>query len=109
MRWVLAIIFATSLGTILLAKEREICLRALILCDSATPTVKTVSYADALRMKKSLENIAYQLKLCPRIRTLVGKNLFFENVKKWVRSIPRSSRDVVFVYYSGYGDIFLYS
>lgn len=87
----------------LLSREHNPSFRALIACDMASQDIRQGSRADLVRMKKSLNAIAQQLKITPKIVTLKGKNFTAKNVAKWLHALPSHTDDIVFFYYSGHG------
>jgi len=102
MKWFLFVFISVFQSTTICAQEKAASLRALIVCDTSTPDFSKSSHADAQRMKESLEGIAYQTGLKLRLNLLEGNTLTAANIQHWVRSLPKSSKDVAFIYYSGH-------
>ena len=103
MKWILLIAVVLIQGAGCFAQDKEPSLRALIIYDSSPSDLKDSYSVDAQRMSKSLESIAYHTKLAFRLKVCKEKNLSLKFLKQWLRGIPSSSQDVVFVYYAGRG------
>ena len=79
------------------------CLRALIVGDTVSKNIRPGSEIDIFRMKKSLSAIAHQIHYQPKIVTLYGKKLSPKRLQRWILSIKKNSRDIVFFYFTGHG------
>jgi hypothetical protein len=54
-------------------------------------------------MEKSLSAIAHQIHYQPKIVTLSGKKLSAKSLSRWMNSIKKNSKDILFFYFTGHG------
>lgn len=107
MKWLIISCFLFA-NTLLPAKEHKPTLRALIACDTFSQNILSGSKSDIFRIHKSLQAIAFQLHIKLQLTMFTGSRLNSSNVRRWLQSIPKSSQDIVFFYYSGHGTRQLY-
>ena len=103
MKWILTLLCFLCLHDPLVAKITGSHLRALIISDKAPRSMKNSYLHDAYRMKQMLQAIARYTKCPLQLQMCAGKKSSFRTLKKWLRSLPLSSKDIVFVYYAGKG------
>ena len=103
MKWMFALVCFLCLHDPLLAKHAAPLLRAFIICDSSPHSMKSAYRRDAYRMKRMLKAIAQYTKRNLRLQMCVGKTCSPRIMRRWIQSLPSSSQDIVFVYYSGQG------
>jgi hypothetical protein len=96
----LALVIAPSM---LLSSYEPPSLHVLIACDTLSPMIKTASLRDAQRVQRVFRHIASQSGLHFRPTVLKGTSFTHKRFTKWLKTIKKSSKDVVLFYYSGRG------
>ena len=89
-------------GTALPALEHKPVLRALVACDMLS-NIKVGTTADAVRMKRNIATIARLLGIPSKITAFRRGETTVPRIRKWISSLPRNNKDIVFFYFSGHG------
>lgn len=99
MKYLCIILFLCAQTLLLQGKTHPTTLKAFIVCETHEPALRQCYQQDSIRMKKSLESIAAQLKLALKIQTVRSACLSNEKLSSWLQKL--SSKDVAVFYYAG--------
>jgi hypothetical protein len=96
------LLLSLSLHCALCANSDKKTFHALIACDTNTNLKESLNN-DIVHLKETLRLIAHETGLSLKSKTLTGEDLNRTNLLQWLKSLPHSSQDVVFFYFSGHG------
>lgn len=98
MRWLCVLLFFSGLTVQLLGESFQ----ALIACDTYSE-LRPSTKKDIEHMRTVLREISVSTNLRLSMRFLYGDTLSADAVHSWVKSMEKSSPDVILFYYSGHG------
>jgi hypothetical protein len=94
------ILFAMAHGA-LFSYQENAAIHALLINDHSSSGIEESSISDTQRMQNFLEKSASRLNI-PCSVSIVGRNWSTpQYCQKWIRSLPKSSQNIVVFYYSG--------
>lgn len=100
MRWILTLLlFASQLS----AATPNTTIRALVACDTTSKNLMGRGNRDMKNICRFLHILSIDTQCPLSLKTLSGNDLCFRNFQKWGKTLPQTSNDIVFIYFSGHG------